>query len=115
MLAHGAKTQNIAAAIGPCMQQASFAVQDDLRSVYLAQTPTNACYFAPQPDGVHYLFDLSGYLEDKLHRLGIENVSNSHIDTYADNTGYFSYRRNSNRHLIDVPKDYPTQFSCIRL
>lgn len=115
MLAHGAQKKDIATAIGPCLQQNSFAVQDDLRSVYLAQNPANDKYFISQPDGIHFMFDLSGYLEDKLHALGIENVINSHIDTYADSSAYFSYRRDSNRHLIDTPRDYPTQFSCIRL
>lgn len=52
---------------------------------------------------------------DKLHTIGVENVSNSAIDTYTSTDEYFSYRRYCHLNLIDVPKDYPTQFSCIRL
>jgi len=110
----GAVRKNIAAAIGPCMQQCSFEAKDDMRNEFLAQSGNNARYFKPT-DNNTYLFDLSGYIEDKLHALGIDNVENSHIDTYSEVQGYFSYRRNTHLHLIDVAKDYPTQYSCIRL
>lgn len=110
----GAARKNIAAAIGPCMQQSSFEVKDDMRDVFMEQSALNAKYFQIKTDET-YLFDLSGYLEDKLHNMGIADVENSHIDTYSELQRYFSYRRNTHLHLIDAPKDYPTQYSCIRL
>lgn len=110
----GAVRENIAAAIGPCMQQRSFEVKDDMRDEFLAQSAVNGKYFIKNTDAT-YLFDLSGYLEDKLHNMGMTNVENSHIDTYSELQKYFSFRRNTHLHLIDAPKDYPTQYSCIRL
>ncbi len=115
MLEHGAHVDDIAAAIGPCMQQASFAVQNDMRQVLLEISPDNAHYFTADEDRVHFYFDLSGYVETRLKNAGVENVINCHIDTYPLQNGYFSYRRNTHLHLINVPKDYPTQYSCICL
>ena len=113
MVAHGAKVQNIVAAIGPCIQQKSFEVKSDMHDVLLAQHADNARFFTTQ-DGQNFYFDLSGFAAAKLRDLGIENIDVSPIDTYSD-VGYFSFRRNTHSGLIKAPKDYPTQFSCIRL
>lgn len=109
----GAERKNIAAAIGPCMQQKSFQTKEDMRSVFLAQSADNAKYFKPETAET-YLFDLSGYVQDKLRAVGVENIENSGIDTYST-PDYFSYRRNTRSGLIKYDKDYPTQYSCIRL
>ncbi len=113
MLEHGAKTEDIAAAIGPCMQQQSFAVQDDMRQELLQVSAANEQYFTADGDGVHFYFDLSGYVEAQLQKIGIQNIANCRIDTYPPQNGYFSYRRNTHLDLIAAPKDYPTQYSCI--
>lgn len=115
MLTKGAKTENIAACIGPCMQQASFEVKDDMRQVLLDLAKSNSMYFIAGKDSSHFYFDLSGFVEQKLRVLGIENVVNSRIDTYPLQNGYFSYRRNTHLNLIATPRDYPTQYSCICL
>lgn len=115
MLRRGAVLTDIAAAIGPCMQQASFEVAEDMRATLLKENSANEKYFAAGKDSSHFYFDLSGYLEDKIKRLGIDNVVNSHIDTYPAENGYFSYRRNTHLQLIEQPRDYPTQYSFICL
>lgn len=111
----GAKPENIAACIGPCIQQASFEVKDDMRQILLAQDKNNIVYFKNGAVDGSFYFDLSGYVESKLRKKGIENIENSRTDTYPLQNGYFSYRRNTHLNLITVPKDYPTQYSCICL
>lgn len=113
MVAHGAQKQDIAVAIGPCMQQKSFEVREDMINIFLEQSPENMRYF--RKDGEKYYFNLSRYLIDKIHKFGVENIIDSGIDTYTANDDYFSFRRYTNMHLIEIPRDYPTQFSCIRL
>lgn len=113
MIEHGAKVENIHAAVGPCMQQKSFEVKADMRDVLLAEMPDNAKYFVSR-DGQKFYFDLSEFVVDKLRQMGIESVENALIDTYSS-AQYFSFRRNTHAGLIAVKKDYPTQFSCIRL
>ncbi len=115
MLEKGAKVEDIAAAIGPCMQQKSFEVQADMRDILLAQSAENEKYFINGVDERHFNFDLSGYVEDKLKCLNINNVINSQIDTYPPENGYFSFRRNTHLGLINEPNDYPTQYSFICL
>ncbi len=113
MVAHGAQKQDIAVAIGPCMQQNSFEVREDMINIFLEQSPENMRYF--RKDEQKYYFDLSRYLINKIHKFGVENITDSGIDTYTANDDYFSFRRYTNMHLIEIPRDYPTQFSCIRL
>jgi len=114
MLQAGAKRENICAAIGPCLQKESFVVKDDMRQVFIDLQADNARYFSAD-NKAQLHFDLSAYVADKLFSLGIKKVENSAIDTYPVANGYFSYRRNTHLHLIDKEKDYPTQYSCIRL
>ena len=115
MCQHGAELKNIAAAVGPCIQPQSYEVQADMRQALLDEAPENTRWFQPAADGVHFYFDLSGYVENRLRRAGVANIDNCRIDTYPENSGYFSFRRNTHRNLVDMPKDYPTQYSCICL
>lgn len=115
MLQCGAVLSDMTVAIGPCMQQASFEVAEDMKACVLAENSQNEKYFHQGKDAGHFYFDLSGYLEDKIKRRGIDNVVNSRIDTYPAENGYFSYRRNTHLHLIERPRDYPTQYSFICL
>lgn len=115
MLNKGADINNIKAAIGPCLQQNSFAVKNDMRQIFITQSTENEQYFISDNDGEHFYFDLSGYLEHKLLNLRITDICNSKIDTYKPENGYFSYRRNTHLKLIQQKFDYPTQLSCIKL
>lgn len=115
MLEHGAMAADIAASVGPCIQQASYAVQADMREVLLQISVENERYFIADSDGEHFYFDLSGYVETQLRSVGIENIDNCRVDTYLSQNGYFSFRRNTHLKLVDAPKDYPTQYSCICL
>ena len=115
MLRHGAQTGSIAAAIGPCIQQPSFEMGAEVFAQFMAQSADNAAYFIPSPRAGHYLFDLSGYIHNKLLNLGVSNVINSGIDTYTDTLHWFSYRRDTHQGLITKPHDFPVELSTIIL
>ncbi len=115
MLSRGAKAENIAAAIGPCIQQSSFEMGAEVPKLFSAQTPENARYFRKAPRPEHYLFDLEGCIVNKLRRLGLKNISASGTDTYTDEKNYFSYRRDTHRNLINSSGDFPTELSTIVL
>lgn len=115
MLEKGAKLESIAAAIGPCMQQASFEVKNDMRLEVLSAVPEADKFFLKSSDEEHFFFDLSSFLEDKLKTMHIDNVVNCKIDTFPAENGYFSFRRNNKQGLVIKPFDYPTQYSCICL
>lgn len=115
MLDKGASVENITAAVGPCMQQPSFEIGLDMYDEFILASPDNRKYFAAGKDNEHFLFDMEGFIIDKLHRLGLKNISASHIDTYAATGKFFSFRRNTHLGLISRPGDFPVHLSTIIL
>jgi len=88
----GAARARIAAAIGPCIAQASYEVAADLRDAVLARSAADARFFAAHRCG-HWRFDLAGYCLARLTEAGISTVRALGVDTLADETRYFSHRR----------------------
>ena len=43
------------------------------------------------------MFDLAGFIVERLKRLGIQTVEDMAIDTYSEQNGFFSYRRATHR------------------
>ena len=114
MLAHGAKKENIAAALGPCLQQKSFECKSDMQQKFLTQSRHNSRFFVQGKDESHFQFDLESYIINRLHAYGLDNISASHLDTYS-NKNYFSFRRYTHQNLINRQHDYPTHLSTIVL
>lgn len=115
MLDVGAEKEHIAAAIGPCIQQKSFEVGEDVYNQFLAQNKHNQKYFKASIRENHYLLDLSGYIEGKLNNLGISNRVTCKEDTYTNEEQYYSYRRDTHQGKIEFPSDFPVELSTIRL
>ena len=105
MEALGARRQRIAAAIGPCIAQASYEVSADFGS---GDIPDK--FFAPGREG-HRQFDLEGYVTYRLEEAGIASVHRTAQDTLAQPQRYFSYRRAT---LAGEP-GYGRQISIIAL
>ena len=91
MEALGASRGRIAAAIGPCIAQASYEVGADLRDAVLARAAADARFFAGGRPG-HWQFDLAGYCAARLAAAGIAAEVTGH-DTLADEARFFSHRR----------------------
>lgn len=106
----GARRERIAAAIGPCIAQPSYEVDEAFRLRFLKADQANARFFAAAP-GERPHFDLEAYVEARLTAAAIARVEPLRLDTYADEHRFFSYRRATHR---DEP-DYGRQFSLIGL
>lgn len=92
MEALGADRRRIAAAVGPCIGQASYEVAADLRDAVLARDPTDARFFADgRPE--RWQFDLAGYCAARLRAAGTGSVEALFLDTLADEARFFSHRR----------------------
>ncbi len=104
----GARRERIVAAVGPCIAQASYEVDDAFRSRFLAADPANARFFAA---GATPHFDLEAYVVDRLLAAGVGEVEPVHLDTYADAGRFFSYRRATHA----GEPDYGRQLSVIGL
>lgn len=106
----GASRSGIRAAIGPCIAQASYEVDEGFHQHLIDQSEDNAAHFAPGKPG-HWQFDLEGYCAARLEAAGIGGVECLGRDTCAEADSFFSFRRAT---LAGEP-DYGRQFSLIAL
>lgn len=88
----GADRSRIAAAIGPCIAQASYEVDDAFLDRFVASDGANERFFKPGRTG-HHQFDLAGFVAADLARAGVPQVEITGDDTCADAERFFSYRR----------------------
>lgn len=105
MEALGAKRARIAAAIGPCIAQASYEVSAQFRDTFLAAAPGNATFFAPSDRDGHFRFALEAYVADRLSAAGVCSVTRLAADTYASPDKFFSFRRATHRGESDYGRD----------
>ncbi|MDZ4307102.1 peptidoglycan editing factor PgeF [Allopontixanthobacter sp.] len=85
----GAVPARIRAAIGPCIAQASYEVDEAFRDRFGAEAGE---FFVPGKPGHHH-FDLEGYVASRLAASGVGTVDRLGLDTYSDPERFFSYRR----------------------
>ena len=88
----GADRARITAAIGPCIAQASYEVDDAFRARFAEADR----FFAEARVG-HHRFDLSGFVAARLAAAGVARIDALALDTYADEHRFFSYRRATHR------------------
>lgn len=96
MAALGARRQSIAAAIGPCIAQASYEVDDAFRDRFLAAGVENTGFFGAGKPG-HWQFDLEAYVAHRLELAGVGRVERLRLDTYANPDRFYSFRRATHR------------------
>lgn len=108
MVALGARRERIAAAIGPCIAQASYEVDEGFHARFLAQDAGHGRFFAPGRES-HWYFNLEDYVADRLKGAGVARIEPLRRDTYVDEEGFFSFRRATHR----GEATYGRQFSLI--
>lgn len=96
MEALGARRAEIAAAIGPCIAQASYEVDDAFYARFVAQDADNAAFFAAGRPG-HWQFALEGFVAGRLAAAGVGAIEPPGLDTYADPARFYSFRRSTHR------------------
>jgi YfiH family protein len=106
----GAERHRIAAAVGPCIAQLSYEVDDAFRQRFLDEEPGSERFFIESATGKPH-FDLPRYVVHRLLSAGIEQVEALHLDTYAEPERNYTYRRATLR----GEADYGRQLSAIAL
>ena len=106
----GARRENIHAAIGPCVSQPNYEVDDAFRARFVEDEADNARFFVTGPAGKPH-FDLESYIVHRLIAAGIGEVEALNLDTYADADRFFSFRRSTHR----GEADYGRQLSAIAI
>ena len=107
----GAKRSRILAALGPTISQPNYEVGPEFVERFLAADGTNARFFAPSERAGHAMFDLPGYISDRIHHAGIVNFENLGLCNYAEPERFFSYRRTTK---LSEP-DYGRHINAIAL
>ncbi|KQN25447.1 polyphenol oxidase [Sphingomonas sp. Leaf33] len=97
----GADRGRLVTAIGPCIAQANYEVDDAFRQRFAAEDDGSDRFFRDAGAG-HAMFDLAGYVAHRLARAGVRRVEIVGADTYADDTRFFSYRRATHRAAGDA-------------
>ncbi len=101
MVALGAQPDRIVAAIGPCIAQVGYEVDEHFRHRFIAADPATDRFFIDARAG-HARFDLEGYVAYRLAQAGVTRVELLGLDTYADADRFFSYRRSRQDGLSDT-------------
>lgn len=92
----GATRSGIIAAIGPLIRQESYEVGNEFVARFVEADADNAMFFIPSAREGHAMFDLAGFIRQRLERAGILMIDDIGLDTYADER-FFSYRRSVHR------------------
>jgi copper oxidase (laccase) domain-containing protein len=111
MEAEGAQRAHVVAVIGPTISQSAYEVGPEFPTRFTDADASNARYFTPSERAGHFMFDLPGYLEDRLKAEGVGEVVNLSLCTFGDEQRFFSYRRTTHRN----EKDYGRLISAISL
>lgn len=98
MEALGSDRENIRLAIGPTISQRNYEVGEEFKAEVLNQDAKALTAFFAPPDGKPH-FDLPGYLAAKGRSLGLGEVFDTGLCTYAEPERFFSHRYATHRQI----------------
>ncbi len=107
----GAERTRITAALGPTIRQPNYEVGPEFVARFTAADTGNARFFAASPHEGHAMFDLTGYIADRLQRAGIMKFEDLGLCTYAEPDRFYSFRRATHR----SEPDYGRHINAIAL
>jgi YfiH family protein len=92
----GARRERIAAAVGPCIAQRSYEVDDAFLERFTAADTSNDRFFTEGPASKPH-FDLEAYVLARLAAAGLTRIEALAADTYTREDQLYSYRRATHR------------------
>ncbi len=90
--------------IGPLIRQQSYEVGAEFVTRFTEADADNAAFFVPSSRANHSMFDLAGYIRQRLERAGILMIDDVDVCTYDDER-MFSYRRSVHRQEPDYGRN----------
>ena len=106
----GAKRERLRVVVGPCIGRDSYEVGPEFPAPFLAQDASHERFFKASPRAGHFIFDLAGYLVQRIAKAGVTATATGH-DTLTGAEDFFSYRRNT----LQGVRDYGRGLSAIAL
>ncbi len=93
----GARRENITAVLGPMISAGAYEVGAEFVERFVVDDPGNTRFFTLSENAGRSMFDLPGYIIQRLTRAGLGHAENLDLCTYADEARFFSYRRMTHR------------------
>ena len=93
----GAARANITAVLGPTIGPQSYETGPEFLARFVAADAAYARFFKSSARENHAMFDLPGFIGHRLTTAGVGCFENLALDTYTDETRFFSYRRTTHR------------------
>ncbi|MGA2567297.1 MAG: peptidoglycan editing factor PgeF [Pseudolabrys sp.] len=93
----GAEHSRIVAALGPAIRQPNYEVGPEFVARFVAAGADNARFFVASERADHAMFDLAGYIADRVQHAGIVEFEDLELCNYAEPERFFSYRRTTKR------------------
>ncbi|MEM9278785.1 MAG: peptidoglycan editing factor PgeF [Pseudomonadota bacterium] len=110
MEALGARRDTITAVLGPTISSKNYEVGPEFVERLIKLASTNDAFLSPSENAGHAMFDLPGYIVQRLENSGVNAEWTGHC-TYEDENKFFSYRRKTHR----GEADYGRQVSVISI
>src|SRR6188768_3339099 len=101
----------IGAALGPTIRQPNYEVGPEFIERFLAADLANTRYFEPSQREDHAMFDLCGYIAQRVEQAGLTQFEDLGLCTYEEPQRFYSFRRSTHR---DEP-DYGRHINAIAL
>jgi len=99
---------NLVAVVGPCIGKENYEVKNDFYEKFVKRKPKYE-YFFNKISYNKYIFDLRGFINNKISDLNIKNIENIEMDTFTAREIFYSYRRS----CLNNEKDYGRCVSVI--
>ena len=106
---NGSESKNLIAAIGPCISQKNYEVQEDFKSKFFKQSRDNKIFFKKIKNKTY--FSLNKYVNYQLKSLGVKKIDMIDKDTYNPKNNFFSARRSIHK----KENDYGRNISLIMI
>ena len=105
----GSNTNNLYAAIGPCIFEKNYEVQKDFKDRFLKKNKKNSIFFKSRKNKTY--FSLNNYVYNQLKLKGIKNTELVNKDTFDKKNNFFSARRS----IRNNENDYGRNISIIMI
>ena len=93
-------SKNIVAIIGPCLNQKNFEVDKNFIKKFIKKNPTYEIFFKVKSRNNKIFFNMRKLIEFQLIESSIKKVLHINLDTYSEESLFFSHRRENHRNSL---------------
>ena len=103
MIKKGCSSQNITAAVGPCISSNNYEVKEDFKKKFIKKDKKNIIFF--KRTKYKNYFNLNKYIHFQLESLNIKKIDIINKDTFNAKNNFFSARRSISRNESDYGRN----------